>query len=253
MVEVFWHSEGTSPARERLLPDGTVELALTLGERHRVVEGDRTENLPIAGITGIRSQPMVLEHPKRHDVVAVRLRPAGAYALFGMPMREVADRNVDLHDLVGSIAAELAERCHAAGSVEERFAVLAEWFAARVGRSRGVDEAVAWAAARIERSDGAVPIAELRERTGMSKARLVGAFREQVGVAPKLYARIVRFRRACVLLDTARGALADVALDAGYYDQAHMNTEFRELAGMTPREFLAHRYPGGSTAVEPPR
>jgi transcriptional regulator GlxA family with amidase domain len=84
----------------------------------------------------------------------------------------------------------------------------------------------------------------------MSKSRLVSRFRDQVGVTPKVYSRLIRFRRACAMLDAGGASLADVAVAAGYYDQPHMNAEFRELAGLTPREFLAVRYPGGSTAAE---
>jgi hypothetical protein len=63
-------------------------------------------------------------------------------------------------------------------------------------KSRWIDPAVAWAAGRIEQSGGAVSIAELRRQTGLSKTRLAEAFRDQIGLAPKLYARVVRFRRA---------------------------------------------------------
>lgn len=250
-VEQFWHSEGsTAVARERLFPSGYIELALTLGERHYCVTGDSTETLPVSGITGILSEPMVLEHPRYHDVLAARLRPAGAYALLGVPMHEVKGQNVDLCAVFGGEADELAERCHGAASVEERFRLLAEWIRRRTEQSRGIDEAIAWSVAQIERSDGAVSIGELREETGMSKSRLVSSFRHQVGVTPKLYSRIIRFRRACAMLDAGAGSLADVAVAAGFYDQPHMNAEFRELAGLTPGEFLAVRYPGGNTAAE---
>jgi transcriptional regulator GlxA family with amidase domain len=127
---------------------------------------------------------------------------------------------------------------------------LAEWIQRRTEQSRGVDEAIAWSMGQIERSDGTVSIGELREETGMSKSRLVSRFRDQVGVTPKVYSRLIRFRRACAMLDAGGASLADVAVAAGYYDQPHMNAEFRELAGLTPREFLAVRYPGGSTAAE---
>jgi AraC-like DNA-binding protein len=250
-VEQFWQSQGnTAVARERLLPSGYIELALTLGERHGCVTGDAMETLPVSGITGILSEPMVLEHPRYHDVLAARLRPAGAYALLGMPMHEVKGQNVDLSAVFGRHADELAERCHAVASVEERFRLLAEWIQRRTEQSRGVDEAIAWSMGQIERSDGTVSIGELREETGMSKSRLVSRFRDQVGVTPKVYSRLIRFRRACAMLDAGGASLADVAVAAGYYDQPHMNAEFRELAGLTPREFLAVRYPGGSTAAE---
>lgn len=251
VAEVFWQSEGsTTPARERLLPDGTLEVVLTLGDVHYCVEGERRDTLPVLGVTGMRSRPMILEHPDHHDVVAVRLRPAGAYALLGVPLYELNDANVDLAAVFGRGVEELADRCHAERSAEGRFFILSEWLIRRLARSRGLGEAVAWASSQIERSNGTVAIAALREELGMSKTRFVAAFREAIGVAPKTYARIVRFRRACVLLDTGVAPLADVALAAGYYDQPHMNAEFRELAGLTPREFLAQRYPGGNTAVE---
>ena len=95
-----------------------------------------------------------------------------------------------------------------------------------------------------------MPIAELRDTTGLSKTRLAGMFRDQIGVVPKVYARIVRYRRALALLDREADSLAEVALGAGYYDQSHMTTEFRELGGLTPREFLSVRYPGGTTTLE---
>jgi AraC-like DNA-binding protein len=87
-----------------------------------------------------------------------------------------------------------------------------------------------------------VPIAHLRGETGWSKTRLVSTFRDQIGVAPKLYARIVRFTRAAELLQAGRSSLIDVALAAGYYDQPHMNADFRDLSGMTPREFSAFEH-----------
>jgi AraC-like DNA-binding protein len=157
-------------------------------------------------------------------------------------MREISDLVVDLEDLVGRAAYGLAERCYDAASIEERLRRAADWVAERVMKSRGINPAVAWAAGQIEQSGGAVSIAELRRHTGLSKTRLAEAFRDQIGLAPKLYARVVRFRRAAELLQKGAGPLIEVALDAGYYDQPHMNAEFRELSGLSPREFLAARF-----------
>jgi AraC-like DNA-binding protein len=74
--------------------------------------------------------------------------------------------------------------------------------------------------------------------SGLSKKQLIHRFREQIGVTPKLYARIIRLRRALTLLHEGSCHPADVAAAAGYYDQPHMNLDFRELAGLTPRDFV---------------
>ena len=246
LVEVIWYFKGpTSSARKRILPNGTVEMLVNFGEPYRTITGAGPELLKTAWLAGLQSGPMVSAQPPRQDVMGVRLCPAGAYALMEGPMREISELVVDLEDLVGQAAGELAERCYDAASVEERLRRAADWVTERVTKARGVDPAIAWAAGRIEQSGGAVSIAELRRRTGLSKTRLAEAFREQIGLAPKLYSRVVRFRRATAMLQKGAQPLIEVALAAGYYDQPHMNAEFRELSGLSPREFLIARYPTG--------
>jgi len=245
-VEVIWYFKGpTSSARKRILPNGTVEMLVNFGEPYRTITGAGPELLKTAWLAGLQSGPMVSAQPPRQDVMGVRLCPAGAYALMDGPAREISELVVDLEDLVGRAAGELAERCYDAASVEERLRRAADWVAVRVTKARGVDPAIAWAAGRIEQSGGAVSIAELRRQTGLSKTRLAEAFREQIGLAPKLYSRIVRFRRARAMLQKGAQPLVEVALAAGYYDQPHMNAEFRELSGLSPREFLIARNPTG--------
>ena len=103
----------------------------------------------------------------------------------------------------------------------------------------------AWSAARIDRTHGDVAIGALRRETGFSPARLAALFREEIGLPPKLYARVVRFRRVLKILQDGRAPLADVALDAAFYVQPDMTAEFRELSGITPGEFLLARHPVG--------
>ena len=88
-----------------------------------------------------------------------------------------------------------------------------------------------WSA--LVRSGGREPIAEIARDLGWSRRHLTEQFTRAVGVSPKTYARIVRFDRARALI-AAGGSLGDVALDAGYYDQAHLNRDFREFAGAAP-------------------
>lgn len=244
-VDVVWYFKGpTSSERKRVLPNGMFEMLVNFGEPYRTITGAGPELLKTAWLAGLQSGPMVGAQPPRQDLMGVRLCPAGAYALLDGPVREISELVVDLEDLIGRAADELAERCYDA-TVEGRFRRAADWVSERVMKARGIDPAIAWAAGRIELSGGAVSIADLRRQTGLSKTRLAEAFRDQIGLAPKLYARVVRFRRAAALLQKGAEPLVEVALAAGYYDQPHMNAEFRELSGLSPREFLAARYPTG--------
>ena len=253
LVEAFWYFEGaTTFARERNFPDRDVRADRPFRRSYRVIEGDWTGRCSTACFGGLQASSWVVEAPASSPpVLGVRLHPAGAYALLASPLSEVSGLTVDLQDLAGRAADELIERCHGAVSAEERLRRAADWVTRRVARSPGVDPAVAWVADQIEREEGAVSISELRERAGFSKTRLANAFRAQIGATPKQYARILRFRRALAMVNAGAGSLADVALTAGYYDQPHMNAEFRELSGFSPREFLtAVRYPGSVSVAE---
>jgi AraC-like DNA-binding protein len=170
-------------------------------------------------------------------------------------MSEITGFQVALDDLIGRAAGELVGRCAEAKSTRQLFRCVAEWISERVIHARGVDPAIAWSVARIEDHGGALPIGELRRRTGLSKTRLAASFRDQVGVPPKLYARLVRFRRATEMLQRGPASLVDTALEAGFYDQPHMNAEFRELGGLTPLDFIAARHPvgdGNTARADPP-
>jgi transcriptional regulator GlxA family with amidase domain len=75
---------------------------------------------------------------------------------------------------------------------------------------------------------------------GWSRRHLTGLFTEAVGLPPKTYARLLRFQRARQLIASGDDTtLAQVALDAGYYDQAHLNRDFREFAGAPPTALTA--------------
>ena len=251
LVDVIWYAEGTAThPLERAFPNGMLQLRVNFGAPYQLVEGAGTQVLATAWLCGLHAGPRVVQVPHRHQSLAAALHPAGAFALLGRSVHDLSGWTVALCDVIGAVAGELVERCQHANSAETRLRLAADWLWQRMRLSARVDPSIAWAAGRIDASGGAVPIAELRAHTGLSKTRLATNFREQIGLPPKVYARIVRFRDALAMLHADAGPLADVALAAGYYDQPHMNADFRELSGLSPREFLAARYPDGVTAFE---
>ena len=105
--------------------------------------------------------------------------------------------------------------------------------------------AVAWADRRLREAGGNVRIAELAAELGCSRRYLTSRFSAEVGLGPKAVARQVRFAGVGERLARAPKRLAEIAAAAGYYDQAaHLNRDFRELAGVTPTEFVVRLIPG---------
>lgn len=101
----------------------------------------------------------------------------------------------------------------------------------------------AWA--RLRETAGGIRIGALAAELGASRRHLTTTFHQQVGLPPKTVARLLRFERVCRRVERNPARWADIAYDSGYCDQAHLNRDFRDLAGTTPTDFLARLIPGG--------
>jgi AraC-like DNA-binding protein len=160
-------------------------------------------------------------------------------------MEHLARRVVSLEDVLGGD--ELVERLHDAASWQARFALLDALLLRRLDAAPPVDARVQQAWTRLRSSDGAIEIGALAREVGWSRRHLAQRFRTEVGLAPKTVARILRFERVTRTLRANGGdGLAEVAYACGYADQAHLNRDFRELAGTTPTDFTARLLPGGA-------
>jgi AraC-like DNA-binding protein len=163
-----------------------------------------------------------------------------------VPMHELSTRVVDLADVLGNGVEPFIESLAETRSWAERFEALDDAILRHVADVPLGAPEIAWAWRELERTNGSVPIAALAEATGWSARRLIARFRDEVGVTPKLAARILRFERVVERIQEAQGhGWADIAYDCGYYDQSHLNRDFRQFAGTTPTAFVAALLPEG--------
>ncbi len=249
-VDRIWDFEGRlSCARERVFPDGLLEIVVQLDEPHRPPGG---APFPALVATGLRIATESVEAPPgRCRVLGIRLRPLGAAAVLRTSMRELTGRSIALDALAGDGAATLGERLDAARTGEERVRLAYRWVRDRLADRAPADPLVGRALAAIERDGGAGALRELAELGGRSRSRFAARFRDDVGLSPKRYARVVRFRSALRRLAASEDSVASIAAAAGYYDQAHLATEFRAHAGLTPLAYRhALRYPGSDHLAE---
>jgi AraC-like DNA-binding protein len=197
------------------------------------VEGERFGSF--AG--GLYARPVRVRHEGSSAGVQFDLEPPAARALLGVPAGELAQRTVALEDLLGPAAAELAERLHAAPGAQARFALLDDALLRRLARTRDAparpDTERAWAVLRA--TGGRIRVEALAAALGCSRRHLAQRFAEDVGVSPKVAARLVRFEATRRRLGTV--PLARLAAEHGFADQAHLAREFRALGGAPPTAF----------------
>ncbi|OLT15485.1 AraC family transcriptional regulator [Pseudonocardia sp. CNS-139] len=165
------------------------------------------------------------------DLLQVRLSPLVAHAVLDAHP-DVGAAVVALADLWGRDAARIRERLRAAGSWEDRFAIMTATLARRREAGRAVDGEVAHAWARLVRSRGRVRVERLAAEVGWSRKRLWSRFRSQVGLTPKRAATLVRFDHVAHRLAAGHSA-ALVAAESGFADQSHLSRDVMAFAGMT--------------------
>jgi AraC-like DNA-binding protein len=186
-------------------------------------------------VAGITDGPVLVGHRGSARCLQVDLTPLGARRIFGLPMAEVANRSLPIESVLGRRGADLVQRIGEAPDWPDRFAIVDAALMTRLSEAPDIDAGVAWSLRRIALSGGNIAIGALAADLGWSHRRLIARYRDAVGVPPKAVARIVRFERVSDRLRSGT-ELAVAAIECGYFDQAHLAREVRELAGLTPTE-----------------
>ena len=245
-VDNLWSLSDAPPhAREQIVPSGTIELVINLQEdEFRIyrsdVIGEGCRRFRGAIVSGCYAAPFGIDTREHAAVIGVHFRPGGAAGLLGIPPGEIADAHVGLEDLWGYRATELRERLCAAPDQRERFQILEDALLARLRLARYGRSAVKAALAKFDQPR--IEVGEVAKGVGLSRRRFIEIFTEDVGMTPKRYARVRRFQRALSRTMQSRSpAWAELALECGYFDQAHLCRDWLELSGLSPTEFLALR------------
>lgn len=233
-VDYLWLSEGYAPTHgaERILPTGRMGLVLDVGG-HGASPGL---------VSGARTSSFVLDTSQPLSLMGAGFKAGGGYAFFGLPAGELQGISAPLEAFWGSAARTLQAQVLESRSAAGRFNLLECYLAARLSSAPQRSARVRFAIQEFNRSDRCVAVSEVVDQTGMSARRFIEEFRQQVGLAPKAFCRIQRFRRVLRRIsDATEVDWTGTALSCGYYDQAHFNHEFREFAGVSPTAYLACR------------
>jgi AraC-like DNA-binding protein len=235
--------------RRRELPSERVVAIVNLGAPIRVLTREGWTDQPDGFLAGLHDTFALTETSGAQRGVQIDFSPVGAHLLWRTPMHEVTGRVVALEAIFGRAGVLLHEALACAGGWEERFALLDDFLLERLDDALSPVPSVTRALGRLRATGGRVRVETVAAELGCSRRHLVAGFREQVGVSPKLLARILRFQRAVGFVDEAQRGWAEIAAACGYYDQAHMVRDFRQFAGASPGEFARRRLPDGGGVV----
>lgn len=207
------------------VPDGTIDILFHCSP-------SRPEALICGSVK--KGKPLYLN--KKALYFGARFFPGTAQQLLKCPIDKFTDKEVRLDDVLRT-SKGLAESICAAGSFEDRVKLFERYHSPGSKRKKTAPHLVSYLLDKINAAPGEVRIQDLAEETGYSTRHINNVFKMHVGISPKLFHRIVRFQRCFGLLRHQKSpTFASLALDAGYYDQAHFINEFREFALCTPSQ-----------------
>lgn len=240
-IQCFWYWEGapTGHAKERLMPTGESSVIFNLRDDPiRIYDWknlNRYETYGIAVLAGARSEPFVIDTLQQECVFGIQFRAGGSFPFFRMPASEVVNCDVPLDDLWRNTADTMRTRLLEAGSIPAMFAVAEEELTRHLVRPLEMHPAVAFAARRFTANPHRTSVASVLNTIGLSHRRFSQLFQEQTGLAPKAFCRVRRFQRVLSSIHASRAfEWTRIALDCGYYDQAHFIHDFENFSGFTP-------------------
>ena len=257
IVECFWISRGqVTFLYEKILPQNNIELMFNLRKPFGVPNRPPADRLfKRAWISGMQREWLTVtpQYDPREPsyLLSVRMPPLGAHRLLGMPLGSVAQNVFELDEVLGDAIAAVHQRLVDCEDAGKQFALLCDFARGRLARSRVRLRADAQIAVdMLTRTQGTERIETICRTMSISRKHLNDLFDSHIGLTPKTYARMFRFRRVVDLVQRGQGLdWTRIAMSCGYYDQAHFNHEFREFSGMSPGEYAAAGSHDGLTVV----
>jgi AraC-like DNA-binding protein len=237
-IEALWYydSDQTTRHTERVLPNGRFQVIINF-------------SAGAGAVSGLRSDYIEIQTAAIQSVIGVLFRPGGARPFFDVPANDFFNQVVPLEAVWGSRSPQLGDRLREAVTAREKFQVLevALLQALRSVSANGrlaLHPSVSYALGAFRHVPQIRTVIDVSRDAGLSRRRFGQLFHEQVGMTPKLYCRLIRFRE--VLRRVTSGGnvdWADVALESGYCDQAHLAHDFRDFSGLSPGSYQAAARP----------
>lgn len=247
-VRVMWYWDGyvQSHAQERLLPDGSMTIAINLGE-HRASQDYGKTQRPYASavaqvVCGARFTYMVADTANMIMTFGIQFKPGGAFPFLRMPASELSEQCVSLECVFGSGVNSLRDRLLECETPQQKFAIAEQWLLTQAARPLEKHPAVEYATRQFVHGPTLQPLSSMLDRIGYSQRHFNQLFSDEVGLTPKRFLRVRRFQSVIHSIPAGKPfTWADVALGCGYYDQSHFAHEFRSFCGLTPAAYLSHR------------
>lgn len=235
-IETYWTYDSFMMGMQtvKVLPDGCVDILLNCKEE--AAENELPSFCPY--IVGTMTTFSDVTYNDGMQMMGIRFRPGGITAFIQLPIHEITNQRIEM-GLIETVFEktrfqdDLAEK----KNLYERIRYVDSYLLSRLQHANIPDRQVMTAVNLMEQNRGCLPIGELMDKVCLSQRQFERKFKAIIGISPKVFSSVIRFRHAHELLQQqSEQSIFLTAIDCGYYDHAHFIREFKRFTGQTPKQ-----------------
>ncbi len=246
LVKFYWTLEvpfDINNQKQKIIPDGCIEMTFNLGDRIKRYTSE-TEYIfnPNAMVMGQRTKSYYIEPVGDVDTVAICFYPHGFVNFVNMPLENLVDQETPIEDLFNEIQAnELEQNIINATSTKERIEIIETFLLNKLNEEATIENIVKTTVDALLSTKGRTPIKVILKDNLSKRRQLERHFKKQIGISPKQLSKAIRLQATLQMLTSQKSeTLTDIAYENEYFDQNHFIKDFKELVGITPKEFLGN-------------
>lgn len=238
LIEAFWVSDVVvvNTNVQRILPDGCVDIIFNF------TNNDGTGRLrPFTPyVFGTLTSCLdVTYHVGAVQMLGIRFRPNGIAAFTKMPIFELTDKAIEMNLIETLFDRMFYERLPELRTMKERVIYLESYLINRLSILYITEKRIDYAVAHIRRTNGGVPVRQIAREACLSERQLERNFKSAIGISPKTFSRIVKFKYTVDYLRSCpEESLYSASLECGYFDHSHLIKDFKEFGGVLPKELI---------------
>ena len=246
LISCYWTLEvpATDHAqRQRIIPDGTIEMAFILGDDiKRYTTEDHFILQPRSMVLGQTMEPFYIEPTGYVNTFAIRFYPYGFANFVSVPIRTLANKETPIEMVFGEkTAKKLEQEIIQARDTRQRIEIIERFLLKKLSEQSTVDTIVRTTVDALISTKGSTSIGAILKEDVSKRRQLERKFVRQIGISPKQLGKVIRLQSALKMLLNEEGeSLTNIAYESEYYDQAHFIKDFKEFTGISPKEFLGN-------------
>jgi AraC-like DNA-binding protein len=246
-VRFFWSLNAQVDSMDsfvhRALPDNCVELIFYCKGKLAIssLEGDEGDTFS-SGVFGQAQKFRQFKTNNNFQLFGVYLYPYSFKLLFNLPVHHLRNEKIDSETLWGLNGKVLEEQIMLSDTDYQRIQLVSDFLLERIKMTTNYDKAFVQNIKSVVDNESILSIPSFADDCNLSRRQFERKFVEFAGLTPKDFFNVNRFKNVLRQIDQRRKPLAQIAIDAGYYDQSHFTNEFKKFSGYSPREYSVN-YP----------